>query len=209
LPEEDTASPNYDRYFSAHYIMVRNGFMQVGTKEFPYTSKLTITMHGEEYDPYIPLYGNKVLAVRYGRLDMHGQERVRSWTDLKFTANAGEDFLILNDMNGDDLDWQVGEKIVIASTDYDGHNSELRTITAISSTSTNPVVTLDSALDFTHFAGVETVGSGADDFIEMRAEVGLISRNIVFQGSDDSEATEYGAHIMIHSFGDDSSEARI
>lgn len=180
LPVENESDPNYDRYFSAHNIMVRNGFLQAGTKEFPYTSKLTITLYGEEYDPYIPLYGNKVLAIRYSRLDMHGQERVRTWTDLKFTANAGESLIILNDMNGDDLDWQVGEEIVIASTDYEGRNSEKKVITSISATTTNPVIGLDSPLDFTHFAETVILGSDPDDFIDMRAEVGLLSRNIVF-----------------------------
>jgi hypothetical protein len=37
--------------------------MEVGTEEFPYTSKLTITMHGNISDPYLPIYGNKVIAV--------------------------------------------------------------------------------------------------------------------------------------------------
>ena len=46
--------------------------MEIGTEEFPYTSKLTITMHGDEYTPALPIYGNKVIAVRNGILDMHG-----------------------------------------------------------------------------------------------------------------------------------------
>jgi len=36
---------NHQRTFDAHYIFVRNGRMEVGTEEFPYTSKITITMH--------------------------------------------------------------------------------------------------------------------------------------------------------------------
>ena len=46
--------------------------MEIGTEEFPYTSKLTITMYGDEYTPALPIYGNKVIAVRNGILDMHG-----------------------------------------------------------------------------------------------------------------------------------------
>jgi hypothetical protein len=56
--------------------------MEVGTEEFPYTSKLTITMHGALADPYIPIYGNKVIGVRFGTLDMHGVPRNPSWTTL-------------------------------------------------------------------------------------------------------------------------------
>jgi len=63
--------------------------MEVGTEEFPYTSKLTITMHGNVYDPYLPIYGNKVIAVRYGTLDLHGVERTPTWTLLDTTVEAG------------------------------------------------------------------------------------------------------------------------
>ena len=52
-------------------------------------SKLTITMHGTEFDPALPTYGNKVIAIRYGQLEMHGAPRTRTWTDLKETANVG------------------------------------------------------------------------------------------------------------------------
>jgi len=71
---------NHQRYFDAHFIMIRGGYMEVGTEEFPYTSKITITMHGDLYDPYIPIYGNKVIGVRHGVLDMHGPVRTPVWS---------------------------------------------------------------------------------------------------------------------------------
>ena len=43
----------------------------------------------------------------------------------------------------------------------------------------------------------------------MRAEVGLLSRNVVYQGDDTSEDNQYGAHIMLHSPGDESVIGRI
>ena len=83
-------------------------------------------------------------------------------------------------MNGDTLDWKIDDEIVIASTDYDSGNAEKRKITGISNANTNPVISLDSPLNFKHFAGVESVGNTGTDSIEMRAEVGLLTRNIVF-----------------------------
>ena len=81
---------------------------------------------------------------------------------------------------------------------------------AITNLDTNPVITLDEPLEYKHFAGVETVGSGADDFIEMRAEVGLLTRNVVYRGDPETSAeNQYGAHIMIHSPGDESCIGRI
>jgi len=44
----------------------------------------------------------------------------------------------------------------------------------------------------------------------MRAEVGLLSRNVVFRGDPEtSGANEYGATIFLHSPGDDSLTARL
>ena len=48
------------------------------------------------------------------------------------------------------------------------------------------------------------VGSDGD-FIEMRAEVGLLTRNVVYRGDPETSPTnQYGAHIMLHSPGDES-----
>lgn len=85
-PDDDA---NHERFFDARYIFINGGSLEVGTEEFPYTSKLTITMHGNVYDPYLPIYGNKVIAVRYGTLDLHGVERTPTWTLLDTTVEAG------------------------------------------------------------------------------------------------------------------------
>jgi hypothetical protein len=60
--------------------------MEVGTEKFPYTSKLTITMHGTKASPEIPIFGNKVIGVTNGILDMHGVTRNPTWTELATTA---------------------------------------------------------------------------------------------------------------------------
>jgi hypothetical protein len=57
---------NHKRTFDARYIFLNRGKMEVGTEEFPYTSKIQFTMHGDVSSPYLPIYGNKVLGVRYG-----------------------------------------------------------------------------------------------------------------------------------------------
>ena len=160
--------------------------MEVGTEENRYTSKLTITMHSSKYDPNLPIFGNKVIGVNYGILEMHGIERPITWTDLKETAEIGATSITLNDITGDPLDWQVGEEIVIASTDFVGRHAEKRTITGVTNRDTNPVITFATALLYKHYAGVETYGS---DTLEMRAEVGLLSRNIKYRGDPETSAT--------------------
>merc|ERR1711893_347239 len=58
-----------------------------------------------------------------------------------------------------------------------------------------------------HYAAIDYYG---DDFIEIRVEVGLLSRNVVYRGDPETSATnKYGAHIMVHSPGDETSVGRI
>ena len=148
LPDDDNS---HHRSFDAHYIMVRNGTMEVGTEEYPYTSKLTITMHGNKQSPEIPLYGNKCIAVRHGVLEMHGIPRTPSWTSLAVTADIGETTISLIE----DADWQEGDKIVIAPTGYDHMEAEERTI--IERVDARTFV-LNEALAFKHYSGAETHG---------------------------------------------------
>ena len=101
-PETDKT---HQRTFDAQYIIVNGGYLEIGTEEFPYDSKLTITMHGDEYTPALPIYGNKVIAVRNGLLEMHGPERSHVWTELETTADVGATSITLRDVSGTDLDW--------------------------------------------------------------------------------------------------------
>ena len=122
--------PAHVRTFDSKIIFVNNGVFEAGTESDPYTSKLIITMHGVKYDPTIPIYGNKVLGVRYSTLDLHGVER-DSWTSLEMTAAAGATEITVQG----EVDWQVGETIMITSTGFDRHEAEEHIIAAISSSS--------------------------------------------------------------------------
>ena len=75
--------------------------------------------------------------------------------------------------------------IVLASTDFNPRQAEERTITAISGNA----LTLDKPLDYMHFGQI-TFG------VDERGEVGLLTRNIKIQASDDAEKTYFGGHIM-------------
>ena len=71
-------------------------------------------MYGNKYDPYLPIYGNKVIGVRFGTIDMHGIERLTTWTRLSKTAEVGDTEIVLLEST----DWAVGEEIVIATTSW-------------------------------------------------------------------------------------------
>lgn len=84
FPSHDD-DPDYEVTFDAHYIFINNGTMEVGTERHPYQNKLTITMHGEKYDPAIPIFGKKSIGVSFGVLDIHGVQQ-KSWTELDSTV---------------------------------------------------------------------------------------------------------------------------
>ena len=80
-PKYDTngnIDESHQRTLDAEYIFVNGGLLEIGTKDYPYLSKLTITMNGIWTTPQMPIFGNSVLAVKDGTLDMHGKTPVRT-----------------------------------------------------------------------------------------------------------------------------------
>ena len=194
---EDVQGITIDSY----YIFVHGGSFQIGTEEKPFLSDITITLHGNRRSPTLPNYGNKFIAVRNGVLDIHGAPRTPSWTSLDSSANAGDTFILLQE----EVDWQSGEQIVIATTTYSLEESETVYIDHVDAANKKKVF-LKSALKFDHYAATETYG---DDTIEIRAEVGLLTRNIKIRGSDEGLDEQHGVHIMLFSPGDESVIGRI
>ena len=121
------------------------------------------------------LDGAKVLALRDGTVDMHGANIAQTWTRLAATAAVGATQITLQQP----VNWPVGGEIVIATTGnfQSQGETETRTITAVSSNGLT--LTLNAALTYQHLGVTQTVGSTS---VEFRAEVGLLSRNIVFRG---------------------------
>ena len=148
------ADPNHHRTFDARAIMIHNGIFEAGTEDEPYTSKLTITMHGKKYEKNIPIYGNKVLGVRYSTLDIHGEPRT-SWTSLDSTISPGENTLTLVE----EVDWKAGEKIMITSTSYDRYETEELIINSVVNAAGKTTITVKGKFAHRHYAGVQTYGS--------------------------------------------------
>ena len=48
-----------------------------------------------------------------------------------------------------------------------------------------PILTFDSPLEFQHFAKIEQYGS---EFIDMRAEIGCLSRNVKYRGDPETSS---------------------
>jgi hypothetical protein len=112
-----------------------------------------------------------------------GQPVPFTWTTLADTANAGSSNIILQDP----VTWRVGDEIVIATTSH--HHSQIENekhmIASISAD--NTTLTLERALSYTHIGITETLGGVNVDF---RAEVGLLTHNVVVRGHRDPQWDE-------------------
>jgi len=117
-----------DLSFDAHYIMVRNGNLIIGTESQPImNNKIIVTLHGRRDDKHLPAVGNKVLSIYGGWLNIHGKPRNISWTTLSVTAFKGENTIQLTDS----VDWQANEQIVVASSGFNHKHAEVMTIETV------------------------------------------------------------------------------
>ena len=87
------------------------------------------------------------------------------------------------------MNWQIGDEIIITTTD--GHQSqsenEVHTITGLSSD--GHTLTLDQNLAYKHLGITETYPRNW--IVELRAEVGLLTQNIKIRGNmEDTQGNE-------------------
>ena len=182
-----------DVELNAEYIVIVNGgVLQIGTESNPFQHRANITIYGHLGSIELPIckcsssmlsffhlffvvVGAKVIALRSGLLEVHGKPTVRTWTQLGATAYNGSSIIsLLKPVN-----WSINSEIIIATTGdrFSQRESEVRRITNISSNGLT--LTLDKPLRYTHLGVTQQVNITS---IEVRAEVGLLSHNVVIQG---------------------------
>src|SRR5262249_18690507 len=124
--------------------------------------------------------GDRGIMLSGGTLNLHG-DRTNTWTRLAKTAEAGSNSIeVLNAAQ-----WRAGDEIVLASTDFNPRQAERRTVAAINGNT----ITLDKKLEYMHFGKITFD-------VDERGEVGLLTRNIKIQASEDAAQTFFGGHIM-------------
>ncbi len=163
--------------------LIVTGYMQVGTAGEPFEQRATITLTGAPGSDTMDM-GARVFGVMGGTVDLHGSPDV-AWTSLAATAPAGATSITLQQP----VTWQPGERIVIASTDYDYEQAEERTITSVAGTT----VRFAEPLEHLHWGQLMWPDGRT---IDERAEVGHLTRSIVIQGADDGVADRFGGHMM-------------
>src|SRR3984885_309640 len=172
-------SDNADVELTTEWVMLF-GELAIGTEAQPHTHKATITLTDDVPNEEMAGMGDRGIMVLGGTLNLHG-DRTNSWTKLAKTAEQGSTSIQVLDATG----WRVGDQIVLASTDFDAHQAERRTISGIKGNT----ITLDQKLEYMHYGRI-TFG------VDERGEVGMLTRNILIQASPDADQTLFGGHVM-------------
>jgi len=168
-----------DLELTTEWILNR-GRLEIGTESDPFTGNAIITLTDNVPNENINGMGDRGILMAPGVLSLHGN-RENSWTKLAETAEAGDTRIRVLDASG----WQIGDEIVLASTDYNPRQAERRHIRRIRGNR----ITLDEPLKYMHFGEI-TYG------VDERGEVGMLTRNIKVQASDSAEDSYFGGHIM-------------
>jgi cell migration-inducing and hyaluronan-binding protein len=169
-----------DLELKTEWIYLPGGELDIGSEAKPHTRNATITLTDNVPDENINTMGDRGIMLVKGTLSLHG-DRKNAWTKLAATAKAGSARIDVLDASG----WRKGDVIVLASTDFDSKQAEERTIAAVSGNA----ITLDRPLKYMHYGRIT-------DGVDERGEVGMLSRNIKIQASEDAEKTYFGGHIM-------------
>jgi hypothetical protein len=169
-----------DINLTTEWIYLAGGELEIGSEAKRHTRNAVITLTDNVPNEDVSTMGDRGIFMLRGTLSLHG-DRTHTWSKLAKTAKAGSATIEVLDASG----WRKGDAIVLASTDFDPRQAEQRTITAVSGNR----LTLDKPLEYMHFGEV-TFG------VDQRGEVGLLSRNIKIQASEDAAKSYFGGHIM-------------
>ncbi len=174
-----------DIALDANAILVQ-GALVVGSAGARYTHRAVITLNGTAAENARFGAGAKGISVVGGALELHGTS-VRSWTKLAQHAPSGATLLTLNEPSA----WKAGDQIAVSATSFDPADAELATIAAVE----GATLQLTQPLAHDHWGELQEIAGRP---LDERAEVGLLTRNIVIRGDTLSEQDGFGAQVMIH-----------
>ena len=159
------------------------GKFDVGSAATPFTGRLVVTL--TEGSPAGDAFNKGIMVHSGGDLELFGEHRL-TWTHLGATAQPGATSITLDTTPG----WRAGDRIVLASSTTDQNEAEAATVRAAD----GATLQLDRALAHQHWGTVQQI---AGVTLDERAEVGLLTHNIVVQGDSASEIAGHGGHIMV------------
>ncbi len=191
---------NADFYLNTDFLWVHGEFaeLEIGLPSNRYLGSGVINLTGIDDGTNDIGFDNKYVgASGEATLNLHGKQK-NSWVKLAGNVSEGSFTITLSEP----VNWEVDDEIVITSTRLDWNEAEKRRIQSISPDSLT--ISLYMPLEFPHTGITKDYTRSSDEetwIADIRAEVGLLSHNIVVQGDQVSEAEGYGGHVMMHSGG--------
>lgn len=122
-----------------------------------------------------------IVVFEKGKFFAFGCDYDFSWTELSSNAAVSATSVTVRESSSDLALWD-DQEVVIASTDFDSNQAQVVTVSSVGG-STNAVLNFSSGLNYAHY-GLEykpSSGLGADWQIDEKAEVGLLSRNVLIR----------------------------
>jgi len=187
-------------------LVINGGLFQVGTSNDPFENDFTLTLTGDNPNRDLDLRNqigmrinnNDAFLMGMGnnsRIRFYGADaQKRSWTQVTSTVQAGSSVLLVADRTG----WEAGDRIAIASTSSDFDEAEALTIQSISNNGGGQRIVVEETIQNRHYGEIERYNTGTRNWdIDMRAEVGLLSRNVTVTGDENADQDEFGGHIMV------------
>ncbi|GMH45333.1 hypothetical protein BSKO_13290 [Bryopsis sp. KO-2023] len=168
------------------------GELKAGNSSVAFMRSATIILHGNQGSVPLQIAGDidigpKALIV-LGKLRLFGQRRTVIWTRLAETAQVGDTEIKVESS----VDWQGGEELMLSSPSHDQHHSETAVIKRRVDGRT---FELEEPLEFKHFGDL-TNHEVKGKILDVRTEVGLLSRNIKIMGTETPD--RYGAHVAVY-----------
>lgn len=203
---------------TSEWIMIDGGIMVIGSELNPHTHVAVITLNDTDPEEEIMEMGTRgIVVMNGGRLELHGATPEVLWTKIDEHAASGAMSIELIE----EVDWKAGDEIVIAPTDYyeAGFGTSVTQRVSISQLNRDQII-LDDALNahrwgLLQYSTIDGLSLTPDNVVEPpipdsdststplildeRAEVGLLTRNIVIQAPEDPlwENEGFGVHTMI------------
>lgn len=159
-----------DLTLMATHLRIEGGRVMAGSQVAPFAHRASLVIGtSDASSPSIEVYGV---------LQLVGFQHLSSWTTLQSTASSGSFIARLQS----EVDWSVGDVIVVASGDENPSAFETAIVSDVSVD--RKTLALDRSFQNDHTAGVHFVSDGIN--VDVSAEVGLLSRRIKIEdkGSD-------------------------
>ncbi len=192
-----------DLNLTAGWIVLHGtGRLRIGSPTAPFQHQAIITLNATDTNEDVMEMGTRGILLMGGSFEAYGSVPNRVWTRLGDHALAGANRLVLSEA----VTWQAGDQIVIAPTDFYGvSETERLSVQAVHGNE----ITLNATLQHARWGRLQYVSPTGMTLtptsevtplaLDERAEVGVLSRNIVIQSADDAlwRDQRFGAHLMV------------